>query len=255
MRIITWNCLGVWKNDQTGFQKKKDAVLELEPDVLVVPECEPLEKITFPENCMPTDQDRIGIDGQDRGLAVFCFGGFRLERLDCYDPDIKLFLPLRVFKGDLSLTLLAAWALKEPNDNNNSAYLDIVARGVNHYSPLFDREKMLFLGDFNTPGADNDLSAPKPNNRFLKRHLEIVEILSQKGIKSLFHEKNKIEHGKELKTDATLYHNSDLSKPFHCDYCFASADMMNCLKAVEIGNPEVWLPLSDHMPLIVDFDL
>lgn len=84
MRIVTWNCLGLGPNNQKGFQEKKDAVLELKPDILVVPECEPLAKLMFPDEYRPTGQDRIGDEDQTRGLAVFGFNGFALERLDCF---------------------------------------------------------------------------------------------------------------------------------------------------------------------------
>ena len=243
MRIITWNCLGA------NFQEKKEAILKLKPDVLVVQECEPLEKLIFAEGL--TGQDRIGDEGQLRGLAVLCFNGFRLERLDGHNPDLKFFLPLRVFKDNLSLTLLATWVWHK----DSSQYLDVFSAAVDHYAEVLNREKMLFLGDLNTPGAENNLASPTAGNRFLERHLEIVGKLSQKGVKSLFHAKNNVEHGKEKKEDATLYHNSDPSKPFHCDYVFASDDMLKRLQFIEIGKPVDWLKLSDHMPLIVDFDL
>jgi len=243
MKIITWNCLGALTND------KKDAILKLKPDVLVVQECGPQE--TFPEGFQPTGQEYIGDEGQLRGLAVFGFNGFQTERLDDDNkPDIKFFLPLRVFKGDLSLTLLAAWAW-----HKDGQYLDVFSAAVDHYGPIIGREKMLFLGDFNTPGTDNDLASPTPDNANLKKHLEIVTKMSQKGVKSLFHTQNKVEHGKEKPEDATLYYKSDPSKPFHCDYCFASDDMEKRLKVIEIGRPEEWIKFSDHMPLTIVFDL
>lgn len=256
MRIITWNCLGIGPGNAHGFQDKKDDILKLKPDILVVQECEPLDKLTFPEGFQPTEQDRIGEEGQQRGLAVFSFNGFGLERLCCHNPDIKFFLPLRVFKDDLSLTILATW-IWHLSTEPVCKYLDDFNAAVDHYilKNNLGQEKMLFLGDFNTPGTGCKLPVPQAGNQFLERHLEIVAALSQKGIKSLFHEKNKIEHGREKEEDATLYHGNDLQKPFHCDYCFASQDLMQHLQSVEIGKPESWLKLSDHMPLILDFDL
>lgn len=252
MRVITWNCLGVWSNDRKGFQNKKEAVLKQRPDILVVPECESLEKLSFPEDCRPTGQDRIFDEEQERGLAVFCFNGFQLERLDRFDPEIKYFLPLRIFKGDLSLTVLATWIWKNPKDTNPMKYLEIFSAAVDFYAPILNREKVLFLGDFNTPGAENNLDRPKLGNRFLKKHLAIVEKL---GFKSLFHEMKGVAHGKENSEDATLYFNNDPRQPFHCDYCFASSDILDRKQSVEIGKPALWLQLSDHMPLIVKLDL
>jgi exodeoxyribonuclease-3 len=41
MKIITWNC-------NMAFRKKADRVLALDPDIIVVPECECADKLKFP---------------------------------------------------------------------------------------------------------------------------------------------------------------------------------------------------------------
>ena len=40
MRIITWNC-------KQGFRKKYSDIEFFNPDILVIPECESLDKIDF----------------------------------------------------------------------------------------------------------------------------------------------------------------------------------------------------------------
>ena len=40
MRLIEWNCQG-------AFRKKNEQILTLNPDILVVPECENEEKLKF----------------------------------------------------------------------------------------------------------------------------------------------------------------------------------------------------------------
>ena len=43
-------------------------------------------------------------------------------------------------------------------------------------------------------------------------------------------------------------------KPYHIDYCFASQDILNQVKKVEIGKYEDWTMYSDHSPLIISLD-
>jgi exodeoxyribonuclease III len=50
-----------------------------------------------------------------------------------------------------------------------------------------------------------------------------------------------------------MYRHKD--KPYHIDYCFVSTDMIEKLKSVEIGEHETWSKLSDHVPLIVTFEI
>lgn len=249
MKVIAWNC------NAGKFQTKKDAILKHEPDILVVPECEPLEKLVFDAASQPTARDRIGDEGQHRGLAVFCFNGYRLERSDCYDPEIKFFLPLRIFKDNVSLTLLASWVWHE----SSSKYLDVFNNAVDHYAKVgfIGPKKTLFLGDFNSPGKGNNLDNPFRKNSNLDKHKEIVEKLSAIGLRSLYHSTAcpPQEYGKETVPTYFDTPKSEGSKgPFHCDYCFASEDMQERLiKPMVIGKFDDWIGASDHMPLIMDF--
>lgn len=43
--------------------------------------------------------------------------------------------------------------------------------------------------------------------------------------------------------------NRNLSKPFHLDYVFAS---QNKVKYLKIPDPEYWMTLSDHVPVIFE---
>jgi exodeoxyribonuclease III len=46
-----------------------------------------------------------------------------------------------------------------------------------------------------------------------------------------------------------------IDRPYHIDYCFASQNLIDKIRNVEIGTYEAWTKYSDHNPLIVDFDL
>jgi exodeoxyribonuclease-3 len=42
-------------------------------------------------------------------------------------------------------------------------------------------------------------------------------------------------------------------KLYHIVYCCASADFINKLNWVQVGNYDEWIADSDHMPLCVEF--
>ena len=50
-----------------------------------------------------------------------------------------------------------------------------------------------------------------------------------------------------------MYRHKD--KPYHIDYCFVSTDLLEKIRAVDIGEYDVWTKYSDHVPLIVTFEL
>jgi exodeoxyribonuclease III len=75
MRIITWNC-------RQAFRKKADFILKLNPDILIVPECEDLNKLIFtaglPE---PTDKLWFG-ENKNKGLGIFSYSNFKFKEND-----------------------------------------------------------------------------------------------------------------------------------------------------------------------------
>jgi len=57
------------------------------------------------------------------------------------------------------------------------------------------------------------------------------------------------------KADLIVALQRNINKPYHIDYCFASADLLNKVKNIEIGTYENWSAFSDHAPLTIDLDL
>ena len=249
MRIIEWNCR------YGGFQKKKEEILKCKPDILVVPECENTECLTFCDGTKLTSTEWINDGCNKYGIGVFGFNGFRLKKLAGCD-NVKFFGAFSVFREETELNLLVAWA---NNTGSGKKYHEIVEKAIDHYGQLLRQPKTLFIGDFNTPGNGNNLvnqfflGYPKSENSYLKKHQDIVKALDGKGLKSVYHVKSGEKHGHE--TTATYFHNKCIVEPFHCDYCFASEDLRAILSSVQIGKFNNWKKHSDHMPLIVDFNL
>lgn len=237
MRVITWNC-------NMAFRKKAHFIVSKCPDILIVPECESLEKLKFEhEFDLPSSFLWFG-ENQNKGLGVFSFGKYKLELLDMHNPEIKTVLPIKVSGGAIDFVLLAIWA-NNPKDKDG-AYIEQVFKAIHFYEELLSEETTILMGDFNS-----NTIWDKKNK--LNNHSNVVQKLFDKKIKSVYHFFNGYEQGKEQ--HHTLYMYRHLNKPYHIDYCFASVDFIQRLKLVEIGDYNDWISLSDHTPLIVDFDI
>ena len=76
--------------------------------------------------------------------------------------------------------------------------------------------------------------------------------LEKMGIVSLYHELRNENHGSE--SQPTFYMYRKLDKPYHIDYCFAPVGWVNRVKEFKVADYSLWCGLSDHAPLLVEFD-
>jgi endonuclease/exonuclease/phosphatase family metal-dependent hydrolase len=83
-------------------------------------------------------------------------------------------------------------------------------------------------------------------------HSDVVRELAKIGIKSVYHELNQLEHGKE--TIPTLFHRKNKDTSYHIDYVFVSDEIMKKVILFQIENFENWLDVSDHVPLIIEIE-
>ncbi|MCE7983664.1 MAG: hypothetical protein DYG89_21020 [Caldilinea sp. CFX5] len=103
MKIITWNCQG-------AFRKKASVLLDWQPTIAAIQECECPAKLRFPKDCqLPLDFLWQG-DNLDKGVGVFAYGDLRFTLDERYDPSFRHCIPLRV-SGAYDLHLLAIWAM------------------------------------------------------------------------------------------------------------------------------------------------
>jgi exodeoxyribonuclease III len=107
-------------------------------------------------------------------------------------------------------------------------------------------KQTLLIGDFNS----NTIWDKKHR---ASNHSNVVKLLDEKGIFSLYHLHHNQIQGKEQHPTFYMYRHKN--KPYHIDYCFASADLASKLISVEVGDYDSWITLSDHVPFIVTFDL
>lgn len=139
MRLITWNCQG-------AFRRKAQFIAPLQPDILIVQECEHPNKLEFnPAITKPTDMHWYS-DGGKKGLGIFSFSEYRFELLSCFNPEFRYVLPFRVTGNGQSFTLFAIWAM-DNKEKHEARYIGQVWFALNHYKDLLGKSTLL-IGDF-----------------------------------------------------------------------------------------------------------
>ena len=235
MKVIAWNC-------NMAFRKKAGYILKYKPDILIVPECEHPDKLVFSRNTpKPSDVLWFG-KNQHKGLAVFSYGSYRFSLIDEYREAFQMIIPIAVTGGAVDFNLFAVWA-NNPDDPDGQ-YVTQVWKAIHHYDSLFTDKTTILAGDFNSNTIWD--KKRRPSN-----HSNVVKFLEKKDIFSTYHLYHKQEQGKEKHPTLYMYRHKD--KPYHIDYCFASADLAAKIQSVEIGSHRRWTKYSDHVPVIVTF--
>jgi exonuclease III len=225
-----------------AFRKKAEFILVHKPDILIVPECEHPDKLLFPKDVQkPTDILWFG-KNQHKGLGIFSFNNYRIAEMDDHNRDFKIIVPISVTRRKSSFNLFAIWA-NNPSDKDGQ-YVEQIWKAIHHYEALMKNTKTVLAGDFNS----NTIWDRKMREG---NHSNVVKFLEEKEIFSAYHLHHKQKQGKEK--HPTLYMYRHKEKPYHLDYCFASADFIKKMQSVEIGDYHFWTKHSDHVPVIVTF--
>ena len=218
-------------------------ILAYKPDILIVPECECPEKLSFETGTQkPKDIVWFGAN-QNKGLAIFSYSDYKFRVLDNHNDDLKMIIPIAVTNGNFNFNLFAIWA-NNPNDPDGQ-YVTQVWKAIHYYDTAITSSQTILIGDFNS-----NTIWDKPRRE--GNHSTVVKKLEDKGVYSVYHKHFSQAQGKEQHPTLYLYRRRD--KPYHIDYCFASLDMIEHLKSVEVGEYDFWIKYSDHVPVIVTFD-
>jgi len=228
MRVITWNC-------NMAFRKKAKLILKETPDVLIVQECESLDKLDF---LNAPSQFWYG-DNPNKGIGIFTFNGHTLQLMENHNHDCRFIIPLIVSTANTSFNLFAIWAQKSYDGH----YTRQVWKALDYYD--ITKGNVLLIGDFNSSSIWD-----KPNRT--TNHSNMVERLKLIGIESVYHKFYECEQGKDLA--ATLFFYRKRERTYHIDYCFASSNFIRNLTDIKVGRHDDWVGASDHMPLIIDFE-
>jgi exodeoxyribonuclease-3 len=237
MKLISWNCQG-------AFRKKADIVLTHKPDILIVQECECIDKLLFSSTTQrATDFYWYG-DNVHKGVGIFSYSDYKFKLLETFNPAFRYILPFRVTGQGHTFTLFAIWAM-DNKENRDARYIGQIWLAINHYAGLLG-DPAILIGDFNSNKIWD--TRDRAGN-----HSSVVSRLAGKNIYSVYHKHLNQEQGKE--THPTFFLQRNKKKSYHIDYCFASANLCDKVQNVEIGAYKRWIAHSDHSPLIINFDL
>jgi len=238
MRLVSWNC-------GSGFHRKVKALCALAPDVAIVQECADLDTLArkAPE-FTPACAIWTG-NNPNRGLGVFSFGRYRLERAGD-DSTITYALAARVL-GPSTFNLVALWS------HYGTAPLRVATPGptlmaLRAYSSLLIEGPSIMAGDLN-----NNVRWDKPGKA--SNHANTIAAGAELGLVSAYHAFHGIEHGAER--HPTLYWRDRTrdGPTFHIDYVFVPKVAAGLMDRVAVGSYAKWIArgLSDHAPVVVDF--
>jgi exodeoxyribonuclease III len=219
-----------------GFDKKADALLSLNPDVAVVPECS--EKSTVALQQRGYETLWFGSNPL-KGLGVFCRKGWSIRALQ--QPQQKWIVPVAV-DAPTPFTLIAVWACKAGAGRANR-YIGQVYQALMSHSEWFDGTPVVLAGDLNS----NKIWDAK---RQVGNHSDVVKILAERGLVSGYHEFFGEAQGTESRYAFYLHRHAH--RPYHIDYIFIPGEWATRLKTVDVGEYEQWSKLSDHCPVTVE---
>lgn len=211
-------------------------------DIYIIQECEAPAESGHSDYIKWADNYLWIGDTKNKGLGIFARTDIQLQKLDWTskfkDDTVKHFLPCKINNG---FDLLAVWTHR--NNSPNFGYIGQLWKYLQ-----VNKNKLngtLIVGDFNSNTIWDEW------DRWWN-HSDVVKQLAEIGIESIYHKVTGEQQGKE--TIPTLYFLKKIERRYHIDYVFGPEKFTKRTKKFEIGQPDQWLKLSDHMPIFYEFE-
>ncbi len=235
MRIISWNCQG-------GYRKKIDNILEIKPDIVVIQECENLEKLrVFCKEKIPLKSFWFGGFYPHKGVGVFFYKDYQILSME-NNISIEFIVPMKI-TNNFEFHLFAIWAMAPLGEDKDKTYPYQIEKAVKKYKNILKNNLSILIGDYNTPNIEKPVE---------KTGFMVNEEFKKLEIFSAYHEYFEKDYGKH--NQYTFYQHKNTEFKHMLDYCFASRSIIEKISKVEIGKYEDWIEYSDHCPLIVEID-
>ncbi|MEO6757981.1 MAG: hypothetical protein ABIO24_00900 [Saprospiraceae bacterium] len=219
-----------------GLDKKVDALLSLNSDVAVVPECSEKTVIAFRQRGLNTLW--FG-SNPHKGIGIIGRQEWPIRALP--QPDQKWIAPVAV-DSPTPFILIAVWACRV-GASREDRYIGQVYQALMAHPEWFKGNAVVVAGDFNS----NRIWDAK---RKLGNHSGVVKYLDGRGLVSAYHEHFNESQGTEISPTLHLFRH--IHRPYHVDYVFIPREWASRLRAVEVGEYSQWSKLSDHCPVVVD---
>lgn len=230
MKIVSWNCGG-------GFRKKILEVEKEKADIYIIQECEDPNQITDVKykNWMP--HFIWNGKNKNKGVGIFSTGKYTTREIRIINNNLELFLPILINER---IILIGVWNCEA--NSPTFQYIGQLWQYIQKYKTIFKKYRCIFVGDFNSNKIWDK------HDRWWN-HTDVVHELGKMRLKSLYHEYNQEEQGKESAATFYMYRKQD--RPYHIDYAFVPIEFIKDSK-INIGKYNDWHKYSDHMPLSIE---
>lgn len=224
-----------------AFRKKFEKVINLNPDLIIIQECENDEKLKSHLKSINYSQLIWYCNNPHKGVAIISFNNSQIELNENHNPEFEYIIPVNLKVEKRRINLFCIWAMPHKTERIKR-YIGQIWGAINFYSNKLNEDSIL-IGDFN-------INAIWDKKKIIGNHSDVVGFLDKKNIHSIYHQKTKLEHGDEQ--NPTFFLLKQKEKPYHIDYCFASKNLFSNQTTIEIGKYQEWIKLSDHMPLTIN---
>lgn len=234
MRFVTWNC-------QAGFDKKVRVIERLNPDVLVLQECNEVNALS-----QRPDVSHLwrtpGHPGS-KGFGIYAMNGWNVRTINAPTDDPWL-IPCEIISpnGDIWARLLGMWTnvqkgVERPN------YAGQFAQSLNTWRDDITKVPTLIAGDLNA-------SLQGPSKAPHQKNITTAESL---GLRSAYHHFNDINHGEENEMTLKWVGPGKVTYYYHCDFIFVPpAFQSNGVCSIDPIFSSSDTHISDHQPVVVD---
>ncbi|MCP5075946.1 MAG: endonuclease/exonuclease/phosphatase family protein [Rhodobacteraceae bacterium] len=230
LTVATWNCAD-------GFARKTDYLDELNADVITVQE---VRRSAFDQTARRYRHAFYQSSNTARGLAVFSDLTVEIDVLPlALHKSDQCYLALKISLPAGNIDVLCAW-VKPVED-----YVRPSQRALHAFFRASEAPGKIALGDLNQ-------NAVFDQNRRLGLFSKTVAMMTEKGMRSLYHQATSESYGEESRP--THYLTYARTRPYHLDYIFASESLR--LKSFELYPEDPWSEQrrSDHLPLRAELD-
>jgi len=135
---------------------------------------------------------------------------------------------------------MAAWTREAASPTFR--YIGQLWKLLQRHPRFLEADSAILIGDLNSN------SRWDASDRWWN-HADVVRKLGRIGLRSAYHHLLNEDQGQE--SIPTFYMYRKRERPYHIDYAFVSQPLLSGATC-SIGDPEFWLDVSDHMPLLVD---
>jgi endonuclease/exonuclease/phosphatase family protein len=217
-----------------ALARKAPRVLALDPDLVVVQECASSAELD--------GLVRVGWAGRStsKGLGVFARPSLGAAiAAEFWDPTREWFLPVRL--NTSKLNILAAWAMHHRGLEDRPKKWRLHA-AMEHYRDFLSTGHSLLIGDLNDNVTWDTAGYPS--------FTTLSTLLGTMGLTNLYHARTGEPAGSESRGSFYFYRRAE--RPYLIDHAYWPASQLPRVLQFSVGEPEDWLDVSDHTPLILD---